>query len=194
MTKTAIIKYLFTIKDLPHNITPSEYEAEIEWFNEDKRISFLYSLIDNKILHRCSLQDFSSIVESKFIYPNKGQFNFSYPQSQTNIGGQNNWISLFNFNKTPFQIMKTYCDWRKFLTDKAPITILIIFKNEFEQSIIKNPFCGNNSLTDYRCIAYVEEWCEAPISVQNFETILFVPNNQPNQYISCSWENVQKCF
>lgn len=189
-----MIKYPFTRKYLPHGTNSSDYSAEIEWFNDDKSISYLYPIIDNKTFHRCSLESFISIMKDGFILPNLGQFEFTYPQSETNIGGQNKWVSLFNFNKSPFEIMTTYCDWRQFLTDRSDVTILIILKDEFISQTIKNPFCGNKNLTTSHCIAYVEEWSEVPISVENFETIVFVQPHRPRQYISCSWENVKKSF
>lgn len=189
-----MIKYPFTKDQLPPDTNLSDYTAEIEWFNDDKQISKLYNIIDNKVFHSCSLQNFISIMKDGFIYPNKGQYNSRYPQSKTNIGGQHKWISLFNFNKTPFEIMTTYCDWIQFLTDQSPLTILITLKDNFKLHTIKNPFCNKNNLPTSHCIAYVEEWYEVPISVQDFETIVFVPPRQPNQYVSCSWENVQKSF
>jgi len=188
-----MIKYPFTFADLPKNIDPSDhgaYEAEIEWFNDDEDIKELYSVIDNKIFHRCSISDFLSIVKDDFIYPNTGRYKYKYPQSKTNISGLNNWISLFNFNKTPFQIMTTYENWRQFLTDCGNCTILILLNNTIGNELIKNPFCGNKNLPTSKCIAYVEEWCATPISVQVFEKIIFVPSRQPHQYVSCNWENV----
>lgn len=186
-----MIKYPFTLADLPKDISPYDYwayEAEIEWFNDAEDIKELYCVIDNKIFHRCSIADFLSIVKDDCIYPNTGQYKYKYPQSKTNISGQNNWISLFNFNKSPFHIMTTYENWSQFITDRGKYTILIILNSSIENELIKNPFCGNKDLPKSNCIPYVEEWCATPISVQIFERIVFVPSRQPHQYVSCSWE------
>lgn len=189
-----MIKYPFARDYLPSDTNSSDYSAEIEWFNDDKGISYLYPIIDNKIFHRCSLQSFISIMKDGYIFPNNGKYKITYPQSKTNIGGQNNWISLLNFNKPPFEIMTTYLDWRKFLTDRPGATVLLMIKDKFKDQTIKNPFCGNKNLPTSHCIAYVEEWSEVPISVENFDRIVFVPSRYPRQYVACSWENVQKSF
>ena len=189
-----MIKYPFTKEDIPENFDRNAYDEVIEWFNDDKIVSHLYEIIHNKIFHRCSLQSFFGIIKDGCIVQNTGQFETTYPQTEGNIGYTNKWISLFNFNKNPFEIVSTYDRWRRFLTDMPNCTLLIILKSNLEETLVKNPYCKKNKLSHCHCIPYVEEWSTVPISFDFFERIVFVPSRHPHQYISCTWESVKKTF
>lgn len=188
-----MIVYPFTEKNLPKNLNYSENEEQITRFNERcSQLTNLIDKIDNKLFHRCSIQSFQSILKDGMIYPNKGQFNGTYPQSATYIGGQNKWICLFDLTVSPFHAMWVHDTWMQFLTDMEPCTILLILDINVLENIVENPFCGNKDLNSNSCIPYLEIWHTTPIKTSAILEVIFVPQRNPNECISSDLETAQE--
>lgn len=188
-----MIIYPFTEKNLPNDLRYSENKDQIARFNECcSQLTNLIEKIDNKLFHRCSIQSFQSILKDGMIYPNNGQYNHTYPQSATYIGGQNRWICLFDLTVSPFYAMWVHDTWMPFLMDMKPCTILLILDINELENIVENPFCGNEDLNSNGCIPYLEIWHTTPIKTSAIQEVIFVPQRKPNECISSNLEIAKK--
>lgn len=168
-----MIKYPFTLEDFPFK-NNKEFHDDLDTFNNSP-ISPLFPVIDNQIIHRRSLRDTIKILRDGQIYINRNSYYEETPGSENCFAFQNNYISLFDFYRLPFEIFTSHESWYTFLYDKKPVTILMQFdRDEINHEVISNSIRRSCPGKTGQYFPYVEVWHPEPLSVEGIERILVV--------------------
>lgn len=142
--------------------------------------------------HRTSTESLRAILASGHIYPNKGRFPMTYPQSRLCYGRAINAVCLFDFNSaSEDEIFWQSIKWGPFVTDQKPATVWIeIPRSRLDSSRLSSAldfrggnllyvpvpageeglFSGGKYVPTF--IPYIEAWHRGPIAVSAFSRYL----------------------
>ena len=145
-------------------------QIEIEQW-ENSSASKLYPILKGGLYHRTSVTNYFSIKKDGYIYPNKGQFQFTYPQSEYYYGYSNGLICLFDFAvPTLKECIITFDSWEQFFFDQHPVTIVFkLNREDLSDKLIPNSAAPKNRPNYKGHIHYVESWYPEPISFSSIE-------------------------
>jgi hypothetical protein len=158
-------------------------EDEIERFVDSPIIS-LFPLLRCGIYHRTKIKSYYAIQASGSIMPNRGQFEFTYQQSEHSFGFQNGYISLFDFESTTEEYcISTQDTWVSFFFDCSPITIVLrLDRDMLDERLIPNSAAPKGAFF----IPYVDVWYPEPIpvaAIKNYIIVFPSDTNGPTYYM-----------
>lgn len=164
-----------------------EIEREIQEYKEND-IYPIMPLLRKGVLHRTGLAGFKGIQESGYIFPNdKGQFPFSYSQSEVYFGQSKGYICLFDFESSKEEDYRINLDtWEQFFFDHQPVTIVLkLSREKLARKLIPNS-AAHASIYDpnYKgYIPFVECWFPEPIPSSFIDSyILIRPNSKKDKH------------
>jgi hypothetical protein len=160
-------------------------QREIESWQESE-ISKIYPLLRGGLFHRTSIEGYRGIRSSGQIFPNRGQFPFTYPKSKSFLAFSRGYVSLFDFGSVRGQdCISIYRTWRPFFFDQKPATIILrLNRDSLSQRLIPNSCAPKLGAPDYKGhIPYVEAWYPESIPFEAVDgfivTIYRGPGNAP---------------
>lgn len=132
---------------------------------EASAISKIYPLLKGSICHRTSIEGYRGIKDSGFIYPNTGQYPYTYPQSKVYFASSKGYVSLFDFTSVlDRDCISNHHTWGKFFFDQEPVTIVLRLNEEHLVDRIPNNLAPKSGNAEYKgYIPYVEAWYPGPI-------------------------------
>jgi hypothetical protein len=155
-------------------------EHEIESWQQSE-ISKIYPLLRGGLFHRTSIEGYRGIRSSGQIFPNRGQFPFTYPQSKHYLAFSKGYVSLFDFGSIRDQdCISIHHTWGQFFFDQKPITIILRLNRDSLSQLIPNNSAPKRSAPDYRSyIPYVEAWYPEAIPVEAIDSFIVVMYRGP---------------
>jgi len=150
-------------------------EDEIESW-QHSGLSKIYPLLRGGLFHRTSIEGYRGIRRSGQISPNRGQFPFTYPQSQAYYCFSKRYVCLFDFRSISDQkCISIQHIWGQFFFDQKPFTIVFrLNRDSLSEKLIPSTAVKQTD-PDYKPrIAYIEAWYPEPIPFEAIDGFLVI--------------------
>ena len=146
---------------------------DIESFR-DSGIAPVMPILQKGLFHRTSINGYRGIMESGFIVPNTGQFEYTYPQSKFYFSHRKGYVCLFDFESSREKDYRTnHLTWAQFFTDQKPVTVILkLNRKELAEKLIPNSAGPKGLEPGNQFIPYVEAWYPEPIPVSSIESLI----------------------
>ena len=132
-------------------------------------------LLRKGVFHRTGIEGYKGIRQTGNILPNKGNFPFSYPQSEKYYGYSMGYICLFDFEAAREEDYRgNYHLWADFFYDHKPKTVILkLNRQKLADKLIPNSARPKNGEVGYKpAIAYVEVWYPVAIPVSAIDSYI----------------------
>lgn len=142
--------------------------CEIERFRNSGTFHLLPT-IRLGLFHCTTVQGVRGIIQAGSIIPNKGKFEFTYPQSANSYALSKGWISLFDFaGTTEEHCISQHWKWESFFISRTTIKIALkLDREKLISKLISNSARPRLGHENYKiAIPYVEAWYPEPIKIQ----------------------------
>jgi len=158
----------------PHE--EEEYNSsKLDEFNQSHFSTIYRQYLEGGLFHSTTLEGLRGIVMSKHILPNRGQNNFTFPQSEGSFANTQSYISLFDFrNSQDEEIIHHYWKFNTFFCKGNDIKIIlgISHENLVEDIILNtaNPPRGHPNHKPF--IPVFEVWYPGEIPVSAISQVI----------------------
>ena len=172
-------------------------EHEIQSFRESG-VFKLFPKLRKGLLHRTSIEGYRGIRQAGYIFPNQGQFPYSYPQSKFYYSHSKGYVCLFDFESAEEEdCIAIHLTWGHFFSDHKPATVVLRLNRQvLGNDLIPNsaaPKLGSQDFKSY--IPYVEAWHPKPVPVSAIDGYIITMWNSrtfETMFYEFSKEEVEK--
>src|ERR1051326_345301 len=169
-------------------------DHEIESFRQSS-VFPIFPILRNGIFHRTGIEGYRGIRKTGYIFANKGEYPYSYPQSKVYFGPTMGYVCLFDFESaTEEEIICINHTWEQFFSDHDPVTIsLRLNRQKLGSDLIPNSSAPKSGSENYRSkIPYIEAWYPKPIPISVVDSYLITAlNTETDQLMFEEFSNVQ---
>ena len=167
---------------IPDDVSAEERER-LE-FLED-RVGQYFSQLQHGVWHTTGPGGLRGILSSGGIEPNRGAFNYSWPQSPNSYGGKRGYVSLFDFRDVPEEkYTECYYKWTTFFYKHKPFTYALQIADHYldERFISAKQVRASPAYGEF-LIPHVEAWFDGSIPVSMISGVVVFSSVPP---MSCA--------